>query len=395
MKVLVIHSELGVLRGGGENVTRNLFEAFSKRGHEVTAAFVAAQNGSYPIPLPSGIVQVPLSGWWSRKLGQAALSSIGRRIPPKSRLRAEWDRVQQGVCWRTIQWHDRRFSRRVEGEFARRWKQFDAVYIHSSAILAGQVARYRPTVLFLPGPVGAELEPVLRASHAVCAHDDALAQIRQFLGDHAMELKLGLNGDLFTPGPSAVRMALGWTRQDCVIGYVGRLAHIKGVDLLATAFREMSRDLKNVKLLLIGSGEEENKIRSVLSKEFGKGMVHIESDLPHERLAEWYRAMDLFVMPSRYETMSNALLEAQACGVPFLASDIAGNRIIAKAGGGWLFGANCADSLGKSLRDIMGNRHEMKSRGILGAEHVRRHYSWGASAERLERIFASRLGVTG
>jgi glycosyltransferase involved in cell wall biosynthesis len=150
----------------------------------------------------------------------------------------------------------------------------------------------------------------------------------------------------------------------------------------------MSRDLKNVKLLLIGSGEEENKIRSVLSKEFGKGMVHIESDLPHERLAEWYRAMDLFVMPSRYETMSNALLEAQACGVPFLASDIAGNRIIAKAGGGWLFGANCADSLGKSLRDIMGNR-------ILGAEHVRRHYSWGASAERLERIFASRLGVTG
>src|SRR5258708_32145532 len=39
MKVLVLHSELGVLRGGGENFTRNLFAAFAERGHSVAAAF--------------------------------------------------------------------------------------------------------------------------------------------------------------------------------------------------------------------------------------------------------------------------------------------------------------------------------------------------------------------
>jgi hypothetical protein len=41
MKILVLHSELGVLRGGGENFTRNVFVAFAERGHDVSAAFIA------------------------------------------------------------------------------------------------------------------------------------------------------------------------------------------------------------------------------------------------------------------------------------------------------------------------------------------------------------------
>ncbi len=45
MRVLVLHSELGVLRGGGENFTRNLFAAFGERGHHVSACFVADLAG--------------------------------------------------------------------------------------------------------------------------------------------------------------------------------------------------------------------------------------------------------------------------------------------------------------------------------------------------------------
>ncbi len=108
MKVLVLHSELGVLRGGGETVTRNLFTAFAERGHHVTAAFVADRNGRYPIALPWCIEPMPIPGWWSRKLGQATLSAIGRRLPRQKRLEAAWDRLQEALCWRTIRWHNRR-----------------------------------------------------------------------------------------------------------------------------------------------------------------------------------------------------------------------------------------------------------------------------------------------
>src|SRR5438105_7344638 len=109
MKVLVLHSELGVLRGGGENVTRNLFPAFAKRGHRVMAAFIADRRGRYPLSLPSDIEPIPIPGWWSRNLGQATLSWISRYIPRESRCRTSWDRVQDALSWRTFAWHRRRF----------------------------------------------------------------------------------------------------------------------------------------------------------------------------------------------------------------------------------------------------------------------------------------------
>jgi glycosyltransferase involved in cell wall biosynthesis len=370
-----------------------LFAALAKRGHHIAAAFVANPDGSYPFPLPPGLDPIPIAGWWSRKLGQQTLSSISRWIP--SRIRLRWDRVQEAICWRTIRWHDRRFTRRVQHDFAGRWKDYDVVYVHTSAILASKIAHVRPTVLFLPGPVTEDFAPVLRTCHAVCAHDDALARIREFLGDHAKELKLGLNCQLFASGPSAIRTTLGWKQGDRIIGYVGRLAHIKGIDLLAKAFSEIAQTIPDVKLVIVGSGEEEKRVRAVLSKAFSEGRVHIEPALPHEKLVEWYRAMDLFVMPSRYETMSSAILEAQACGVPFLASDIAGNKMIAQAGGGWLFQHECANSLRTYLKDILENPGEMKVRGAKGSEYVRKNYDWGASAERLESIFQACIEMKG
>jgi glycosyltransferase involved in cell wall biosynthesis len=393
MKILVVHSELGVLRGGGENFTRNMFLAFAERGHEVSATFIADQKGRYPILLPAKMRPIPLAGYWSRKLGQEALSKVAGSLPQGRRFRAGWDRLQEAICWRTVQWHDRRFTRRVEEEFAGRWKEFDGVYVHTSAVLASRIARHCPTVLRLPGPVSPELAPVLRTVHVVGAHGDALMQIREFLGDHVAEIPIGLDGDTFVPGPSGVRDRLGWTENEWVIGYVGRLAYIKGIDLLAYAFRQMRKTMPHARLIIVGSGEEEGKLRSVLSAELRVGVAHIEPDVSHESLAGWYRAMDLFVMPSRYETLSHASLEALACGVPFLGSDVGGNRILAEAKKGWLFANGSADSLVQAVSSIAENRSFAREQGAFGGEKVRQEYSWKASAKRLEVLFQSCLGV--
>src|SRR5207247_861061 len=147
--------------------------------------------------------------------------------------------------------------------FARRWDDFDAVYVHSDPILASKVSQYRPTVLRLPGPVTAELTPMLRAVHAVCANGDALVRVRAFLGDHVVELPIGLDVQVFTPGASSVRSTLGWAEHHCVVGYVGRLTLLKGVDLLAAAFREIAQDAPDARLLIVGSGVEERHIRTV------------------------------------------------------------------------------------------------------------------------------------
>src|SRR5262245_54673026 len=112
MNVLILHSELGVLRGGGANFTRSLFPAFATKGDHMAAAFVAGISKSYPIPIPSGIRPIPIAGWWSPDFGQATFSAMGRCFASGSRLRKNWDRLQQGISWRTFDLHSRRFQRR-------------------------------------------------------------------------------------------------------------------------------------------------------------------------------------------------------------------------------------------------------------------------------------------
>jgi glycosyltransferase involved in cell wall biosynthesis len=394
MKVLVLHSELGVLRGGGETVTKNLFTAFADRGHYVAAGFVANGKGCYPFPIPESIEPIPVPGWWSRKLGQATLSAVAQHLPVQSRLRRGWDRVQEAIAWRTIRWHNRRFQRRVEREFADRWADFDVIYVQSNVMLASRLAPRHPTVLMLPGPVGPEMVPALRRIHAVCAHDDGFVQLRALLGDKVVEVPLGLDVKLFSPGPTSVRSTLRWTDQRRVIGYVGRLANNKGVDLLREAFHQLSRTISNARLLIVGSGEEERNIRSVLKEELARGLVHIEPAMDQTLLPNWYRAMDLLVMPSKYETMSNSLLEALACGVPFLASNVGGNRTIGETGAGWLFEPGSIPSLAERLSKVIAkDPGELIARGNIGRRYVGNRYSWAASAERLEQILTSRLGL--
>ena len=115
--------------------------------------------------------------------------------------------------------------------------------------------------------------------------------------------------------------------------------------------------------------------------------------MSQDQLPRWYRAMDMLVMPSRYETLSNAVLEAMACGVPFVASEVGGSKELAKTHAGWLFEPESVSSLARLLTSIIDDRAELKARGERGSRHVRQHYSWQASAVRLENIIASRLGV--
>jgi glycosyltransferase involved in cell wall biosynthesis len=395
MKVLVLQSELGVLRGGGENFTRNLFTAFAERGHQVAAAFITDRRGEYPVRLPPSIVPIPIPGSWSVSSLRSTVSLFGRFIPSNRKLTALWDRVQEGVSWRTFMWRRRRFQRAVQAELGSRWNNFDVVYVHGDVTLASWIAQLRPTVLRLPGPVSDELKTMLLSVPAVCANGDALACLRAFLGDHAIELPIGINGQLFRPGSTNVRDALGWTEGNVVTGYVGRLHHLKGVDLLAAAFRELSQIRPDARLLIVGSGEEEGTVRSILAKEIVRGIAHIEPEMDPEQLSLWYRAMDVFVMPSRYENFSNAIIEAMACGLPFLSSDTGGNRTLANTGAGWLFEPKSVLSLGERLRAIIVDRPEMRVRGELGRHYVLGRYSWAASAEQLERVISSRLGVEG
>ena len=87
------------------------------------------------------------------------------------------------------------------------------------------------------------------------------------------------------------------------------------------------------------------------------------------------------------QNYSNAILEGLACGVPFVGSNVGGNRTLAATGAGWLFEAGSPTALAATLAEAMaGAGTQREARGQRGHLHVRSGCSWAASAQRSERI---------
>jgi glycosyltransferase involved in cell wall biosynthesis len=213
------------------------------------------------------------------------------------------------------------------------------------------------------------------------------------MGANVTELPIGLDSRIFTPSNSSMRETLGFTKEHIVMGYVGRLNRLKGTDLLAEAFRKVVATSPQARLVIIGHGEEEGLVRYLLKEEIVSGKVHLIPGLNAVELGSWYRSMDVFVLPSRYENFSNALLEAAACGVPFIASNIGGNRMFHDAYAGQLFEPGSAEDLESQMLEFIRDAEPRKAKARHRSLTVRNRYDWKTTAERLEWILETRFGL--
>ncbi|TMD39130.1 MAG: glycosyltransferase family 4 protein [Chloroflexi bacterium] len=125
----------------------------------------------------------------------------------------------------------------------------------------------------------------------------------------------GVDIEKYAPGPSGYKQTL---ESSVLIGYLGRVDPEKNVDLLIRAFQDIDA-AEEVKLVVIGGGSERRRLerRYRGSRVIFTGPVMDETD----RIT-MLRAMDLFVLPSLVEGLSLSLLEAMACGVAPVATDV-------------------------------------------------------------------------
>ncbi|MBM9505782.1 glycosyltransferase [Actinacidiphila acididurans] len=99
---------------------------------------------------------------------------------------------------------------------------------------------------------------------------------------------------------------------------VGRLCHQKGQDLLLRAWPEVTARVPDARLVLVGDGPDRDRLRLLAPPQVL--LAGAVDPLP------WYRAADVVVLPSRWEGMALAPLEAMACGRPVVVTDTAGAR---------------------------------------------------------------------
>jgi len=135
--------------------------------------------------------------------------------------------------------------------------------------------------------------------------------------------------------------------KDFVIITVARLERVKGIKYLIEAFKLFNRSLRslvrddnnsnisnnsNIKLVIIGDGSERKQLENLTEKLELKEKIKFLGEIPNERIPEYLAGADCFVLPSIKEGFGIAILEAQAVGLPVIATKMGGILDIIKDG---------------------------------------------------------------
>jgi phosphatidylinositol alpha-1,6-mannosyltransferase len=212
-------------------------------------------------------------------------------------------------------------------------------------------------------------------------------------------LSPGVDTTVFHPSldGSGVRARHGIGRDAPLVVCVSRLVPRKGQDVLVEAWPRVRARVPGARLLLVGTGPLERRLRRSLAALGLQECVTLAGQVPGRDLPGYHAAADLFAMPCRtryggldVEGLGIVYLEAQACGVPVVAGRSGGapEALVDGVTGRTVDGSSAAavaDVVAALLTDEAG-RAEM---GAAGRAFVERRYAWEVMAARLDAIIRS------
>lgn len=169
---------------------------------------------------------------------------------------------------------------------------------------------------------------------------------------------------------------------------VGRLETVKDYPSLLLA---MTRVSQKARLLVLGTGPREGELKDLAERLGLKKRVRFAGFEP--KVVRWMRAADGFVLASRYEGLPMVLLEAGACGVPVVATDVPGTReVVVDGETGWLAPAGDAAMLTTTMQKLMQMPADARrAMGVRARSHVSRHFSLETVLDRWEQLYAELL----
>ena len=172
---------------------------------------------------------------------------------------------------------------------------------------------------------------------------------------------LGVDHAFFSPGDrDMARTAVGLPTKGKMVLFVGRIQPLKGADIAVESFVKIAKRVPSAFLVMVGGpsgprgSEEVSKIKRVVERERLTNRVHFFDPQPHEVLSSFYRASDVALVPSRTESFGLVALEAAACGVPVVASDVGGLKTLVEHGAsGYLVSRRTSEEFSKFLVKVL------------------------------------------
>ncbi|WP_406347332.1 glycosyltransferase [Streptomyces sp. NBC_00648] len=287
----------------------------------------------------------------------------------------------------------------------------DVVHAHSAkaGVAARLAVRGRIPTVFQPhawsfeavtGPVALasrawERAAVRWTARLVCVSEGERATgERAGIRTDAVVVPNGVDLDRYRPpapgeNPRARLTALQGVDADApLVVCVGRLCRQKGQDVLLDAWRELSAELPAARLVLVGDGPDEAALRAAAPPSvLFAGAV--------DDVTPWYRAADVVVLPSRWEGMALAPLEAMACQKPVVVTDVGGSSQSLPPGHALfcLVPPDSPQALARAVGALLVNAPLRTALGDQGHQHVTTTHDVRQTAEAIADLYRELSGA--
>jgi L-malate glycosyltransferase len=171
---------------------------------------------------------------------------------------------------------------------------------------------------------------------------------------------------------------------------------IYGVDVLAKAFVKVAASKPDLDLILLGGGSQGMRIRQILMNGGVLDRVHFGGQVTQSDLPRWYQMADIYISPSHVDGSSVSLMEALACGLPSLVSDIPGNQEwIVEGENGWLFRDGDADDLAEKILYAVKNRRTFKKMVESARKTAEQKADWKKNFGKLLETYDKVMSLRG
>jgi len=234
---------------------------------------------------------------------------------------------------------------------------------------------------------------VRNSDHIITVSSFVKSDLDKLIGYNtkAIVCPMGIDTNVFVPKDQARLREEYNIRGKYVLLFVGRLVEKKGVEYLIDAMKILTKKLSDIKLLIIGTGNLEKKLKIKVSKLNLSSYVSFLGIKKHDELIDYFNICDLLILPAIFdkyghtETLGMVILEAMSCGKPVVASNIGGIPESVKDGYNGLLTipknpADIADKIVKALTQF--DLEEMGKR----AHQTACRYDWEVIGEKYEQV---------